>query len=491
MRLSSARFLGLGLAGALGWVSACGTGATKASSSSTSGDGSSDVTGTMIYRYHGEGAPVDQPADLSGAEVVAFVWESGAWTSYPGTGTAAGTFTVPNVPAGPFLIAVGGNHHYAYTTARALDLGADLAGRPNAVFGPSTNTIDGELTNLDPWQADDLIQWYAPNVDGWAPSSLSSAPSTGATTFSGPSSWWQGRLIDASQGDMLYATQVSERIVMGNEVQVLSRYASFTGVEQQDGTPVTVSGALGAVAATESISLDFRGSQFEALLAAVSPSASAIATAATVYTQPGAGVAVAYSPGPDLLSLFTGNEDVKVTIPYPNPFPAAWGEILYTGTMWQVPFTAPGATSSGPLLGYTYSTMPAGEASTKVLVPLVSPPRSPEIGGKSASGDLEGIGLTPTLSWSAPAVGTPTAYQVTVWEVEIDDAYDGGSVIGQQAMIVTTTTNLTLPPGLLQKGHAYALTITAVASPIDATTTPFRSSPSMAVADVVTGLVTP
>src|SRR5262245_45815170 len=53
----------------------------------------SDVTGSVVNRYFGEGPPVDIAADLTGIQIEALVDEGGTWQAYPGSGKADGTFT--------------------------------------------------------------------------------------------------------------------------------------------------------------------------------------------------------------------------------------------------------------------------------------------------------------------------------------------------------------------------------------------------------------
>ncbi len=135
-------------------ASSGGGGELGSGGAGTGGRRASDVTGTVIYTYFGEGMPVTQPASLVGLQIEAYVWGGSSWTTFPGTGTANGTFTVPAVPAGLFMLNVAGS--YVYTTAHKLDLGSEVLGRPTAVYGMASNVVGGVVQNLDPWQSTDL-----------------------------------------------------------------------------------------------------------------------------------------------------------------------------------------------------------------------------------------------------------------------------------------------------------------------------------------------
>src|SRR5262249_7231673 len=50
-------------------------------------------------------------------------------------------------------------------------------------------------------------------------------------------------------------------------------------------------------------------------------------------------------------------------------------------------------------------------------VPVLSPPRAPRINGMDAFMQRAGVGLQPVLSWSKPAIGTPTSYWVGIEEI--------------------------------------------------------------------------
>ncbi len=300
-----------------------------------------------------------------------------------------------------------------------------------------------------------------------------------------PSAWFGG-LIDGSQGDVLYATQLSTKTSAGVDYFTVTRFASFTGVQQVDGTPTDVSGAFTDVTPTETVGIDFPASQFAALATAVNPGATGDGAAFDLATLPGAAVAGDFGIGTDLLLIYPGEADATLgLVDYGVPFPTAWGTTVYAGETFTVSYTAPGASGPATQYGSVTVTMPPEKVTAAgPLVPQVSPVQKALVDGQSAFGTLEGISLTPTLSWSPPAIGTPNAYSVTVSEVL-------GTAVQYVAELVTTTTSVPLPPNVLQSGHAYVFTITAEITPFDPSTQPFHAGTTYASADLLTGLALP
>jgi len=177
-----------------------------------------------------------------------------------------------------------------------------------------------------------------------------------------------------------------------------------------------------------------------------------------------------------LLNANVGETDVLATMTYGSPFPALWGIGVSVDAGWQVP------EAHSTAVGVR---MALAEASSGPIRPLITPVQSPAVNGRDAFGSLSGIGLSPTLSWLPPAKGTPSAYVVMVGNPT------SGEAPPLPPSIVTTETSLPLPPGMLESGHSYNFIIRAVASPIDASTAPFRKSLSYAYAEVVTSPATP
>jgi len=89
--------------------------------------------------------------------------------------------------------------------------------------------------------------------------------------------------------------------------------------------------------------------------------------------------------------------------------------------------------------------------------PRLGLPRAPRMNGLDLFTRRDGVGLTPTLAWDAPAPGPADGY--TVQLVRLDGV--GNPPWTYAAMIDTAETTLELPPGLLEAGKEYVVIIRA------------------------------
>jgi hypothetical protein len=407
--------------------------------------------------------------------------------TYAGSGDTSGHFTIPNVPPGSFMLDVAGV--YLYTSAHTLDLGTELNGRPNGV-GASGASVAGAITNVDPWQTYDSLEWYCPNAAG-SSSAPNPAPAVGATSLtSGEVAPWSGNLVDGSKGDVLYLTQLTFGFVGTTASSVsLTRFASFQPQTMTNGTTLVQNGALTTVPTNASASVNLKASQFTALASQVNSAAtSPSGVVFYVGTQPGASAAGLFGWTTVLYELFAGSTDVDLgSASFGSPFNANWGIVDYAGAGFAVDYTATGATSSTAMYGYVYQTFPA-PTGTPTIAPLLSPVQTPTIAGKPLTATQTGVGLTPTVAWSAPSTGTPSGYFVVVYKLTNSG---GSTVVSRQASIATATPSIVMPPGLLTSGAQYVFVISAISSPIDASTKPFHLSPTYAEADFLSAIVTP
>jgi hypothetical protein len=112
---------------------------------------------------------------------------------------------------------------------------------------------------------------------------------------------------------------------------------------------------------------------------------------------------------------------------------------------------------------------------TATLDATLSPVRDLSVGGQRAVAPLRGVGLTPVLSWSPPAQGTPTRYAVTLFDL-VDQNYS--------AAFFTTKTQLELPPFTLTAGRTYVAIVTAERGAYDLLRPTFRPADSERVAAI-------
>ena len=157
------------------------------------------VSGTRIGHF--KNGPL--PIDLSTTTIAALVPNgSGGCNVLAGTGTSSGTFSIPNVPTGLYLLQIGTDYVWTSNTVLDADYFADY--RSDIVRANSSTTTTFDLANLHSWQGTDFLELVCPNnltFEGPFPATL------GATTFTGNFPYF-GNLSVAAEGDQYYIAQL-------------------------------------------------------------------------------------------------------------------------------------------------------------------------------------------------------------------------------------------------------------------------------------------
>ena len=117
-----------------------------------------------------------------------------------------------------------------------------------------------------------------------------------------------------------------------------------------------------------------------------------------------------------------------------NPFNATWGTVDYVSESFAVSYQAPGATSAAYAYAQIFETFPP-PSGTPTVVPTISPVTAATVAGQPLTASQAGVGVTPTIAWSAPSIGTPTAYHVVLLQLV---ASGGATTISPLTLIVTT-----------------------------------------------------
>jgi hypothetical protein len=122
------------------------------------------------------------------------------------------------------------------------------------------------------------------------------------------------------------------------------------------------------------------------------------------------------------------------------------------------------------------------------LAPALSPPRFVRVNGEVAAAGVTGAGLQPEITWTEPALGTPAAYEVSVWRQQDPSLQKSPRLEGS---VWTDVPRVRLPPGLLAPRSAYVFHVRAVAGPLDVRQAPLRAGLPPDEAATVTGLIEP
>lgn len=487
-----------------GTCQACGTGESCQARVCTAADGGTpdgghgSVLGSQRLFHVTDGTTAIETPDLSGMEIAALV-PSGAgspFTSSFGSGTSAGTFTIPNVPEGPYYLKYGARE-FVVTSKRTVDLSFHLFGRTEALLAVAPTPVTFELTNLAPWQATDDLQFVsvgaATTLYRFEEAPSIGTPDAGDTSASITVDWaeHQGNLVVSGLGDIAYITQLETRDAGGVAYQGVGRALIASAMSMEDGKPTTVSGAL-SPAPEQTLQVSWKRSAFDGHRADVSPSGVFEDHYLYIDAQPGGLENGFFGPTPDLAIVNTpgasGSSDLELTLSFGNPFPSSWPLVALAVERVKVPITAPGATTSLDIYGTIASTV-AVTGSTLTVTPTLSPPREIQINGQSAFSPRTGVGFTPLLSWNPPALGTPDSYRVSVYQVLNGN---GETVRVFTARITTTDTQVRIPPNLLVPNATFfALVSAQLRAGIDPEAAPFRLALPAAHATAVTSTFTP
>ncbi|RKG93194.1 ABC transporter substrate-binding protein [Corallococcus terminator] len=498
--------ISLGLLVGMTGVGCAGLDEAEAVDSSVSTDATSQVTQGLITQVTGT-SPVTfvaasgnetKPYDQSATSVVAYTRDSttGAFTAYPGTGSADGTLSVPNVPSGRIYLKLGSR--YLVSTGRAFDLGSTEWGRDGSFVSlPTPVTVSA--TGLSPWQPGDYLEMYSlnPGAFGYINGGVTGFPLAGATSLSGLifdyAQMLNPVLLDSGLGDVFSLAQMRLQTSANGVPYRAMHKVLNTSMTQVEGQPVTVSGTFTQPVATGTFAVDWRRSAFEAMRTQVNPGAVSTYNEIWMSARPAAlsSAFASISGQPLLVKLNPDTQRTDIvtgSMTYNNPLPATWQKVA---------LAAAGFTKSyalGTATPYTLSVdirvdQEASAFTAAPVEPLVGPVQAPLVNTRGAFQNLTGVGTDASLRWSKPLVGTATNYVVNIFRLGTSN---GSTTATRVAVLHTDLQSVYLPPGVLQSGQTYFAEIQSWYQPgSDLATSPFKRALPRGRASVLTGMFSP
>jgi hypothetical protein len=269
-------------------------------------------------------------------------------------------------------------------------------------------------------------------------------------------------LVDSGQGDTMLVYQKTDASAGDLAYQAVIRAAEVTNFSQADGESKTLLTSLHDVE-MRSLSFTWNQTDFAKIAADVSPLGKVMDHDFTVIPEPAGPGRFSIGFVPDIFYMrvdaeLEGTRDRSVqNARFGNPYPSAW-------PLWAIASTDV-YVDQGQGLGTWVSVDVFGslEALTgRPIIPIVGPPRELQVNGVSATRTVGGAGTTPTISWKAPALGTPDGYGVGISQEGEDPLGQAGQTrLTEVASFSLTGTSLRVPPGVLQDGSRYVIQVRA------------------------------
>jgi hypothetical protein len=501
--------------GLVGFVISCALGAgcpgngstPDAGSGSDGGDGGPppdlagstvNVTGMRTNHFLNANGDHPAPSDLTNVTIAALVPDGrGGLDTLPGTGRADGSMEIDAVPVGPYWFQF--DRIYLLTSASVVDWGFDIAGRPfTGQAKTSPTALVFNVAGMDPWQALDGLQLFSPETAAnfsCPQCQAQKGPAVGDTALAGMTTdytlAYNPVLLDATMGDTAVLLQaIAATSAGGVPYAAVGKLARLESYSQTDGMATTVTGAFVDVPQDHTLTLDWQRAGFASLRTAVNPQAQAYRDFFAVQVQPDGLTPGNLLFGPNLLYLAPAPGAGEVNagmMQYGDPFPSDWGLFVSVESDFTVSYTLPPSGPSFTAYAYVFDEIDASMVGAGPIAPMIAPPAAPLVDGMDAF-TAQTIAQAPTLSWSAPAVGTPTDYAIVIYHLK---QQAGQAVSEVAAEFHTAQAMLAVPPDVLLAGESYYVQFTARALPgVDVTHAPLRLAFPYGGASALSALLT-
>ena len=459
------------------------------------------VTGTLdqtYITYNAATRTVDKEIvrDDGPADYVKAILEGG--TTLTGTyDKTTGRFAIQNVPAGYYWLKKG-TYLYVRTNQDMVEVGNQYP-RKKQIDYPDIHptNVTFSLGGLSAWQAGkDSLVFHDFNTEFYQDLESVTSIAANSSSLSASLDWnaLECPLLDTSKGDVPRLVQMVGSKVNGVDVAIARKLYAPAPLSIQNGSGATISGTLQDLPLADTITANFRRSEFTSYR--YNPHATNRAALLLFTSIPGASACGLYNN--DLPRLTTSSStdtgDFSFTTQVPAPWPG-WDPVVMGAdryeVSWQHPLAASPAKVKGRLLTGS-RTLPTGSLP---LRPEISPIKNPRINTLSLYDDQSGVGTTPRLTWDKPELGTPQGYQIVINRLD----NNGGStriVDVAKIFLPGTDTSLLIPTGILQAGQSYGIQIRVISdSKWDVTRHPYptygASSGLFGMAETLSGRIQP
>ena len=453
-----------------------------------------DVAGTQTAVYvSANGTSAPSGVDFTAHPITASYWDGAAFQPLTVVAGAAGSgsFTVAAVPPGVYYLQYTGIGEARPTivvadtqSSPSIDLSQYRIGRPDAVTLAAADVyaidpvVEVDVTPPSSWPAwtmngasniGDTFEVYSPNTGAYIYGSndgMSDPPPATNNQFLFHWADVGTPFVDLSLPEDAPIFFRMTQSPLDPLVQTLTHFAQPVTaplhVPALDANnkplPLTkVPVTLTAVAGATSYDLSFAATQCPSpSLASPKPLAGNPSAVMGIDTQPGGLHRGQLSGTPDLVIAgsapgATALVDLSTKgMPVANPFPSSWELIAIGGCSYTFSYGAAQIST-----GTSVVTNVGGGTASVSLAPLVGPAQAAKVDGNDWRADQTLGSPTPTLTWDAPATGTPLVYTVVILKV-------AGANVSKVARVRTAGNSFVVPAGLLASGTSYVMQLTAV-----------------------------
>ncbi len=390
-------------------------------------------------------------------------WRDGGWGTSQGRLLEDGGYLIPNVPAGEAIV-IFPNTQGLVSSASFFDFSWTVQGRPTAEF-PNPNvptTVRISADGLPPWAPGDALVFSSLET----PFRLLqlSMITVGSTAISGALRWDQERvpMFRGSEGDSFMLSTMRPRLLGQVSYQSMTAGRTISPPDLTVGANINVTLSLvEPTPAGADVHIDFPG--FEQALREARPGQALLASSFEVTHRRGLRevgvVRYGYRGNEAGLPMALG-ERIPIGLPDTRGR-VQWADLMprdelvaSISTRFDVRVSAGSVIDSIPV--FVTRTLPVSD--TIELVPTLTVPRALAVNGAPSTSFRAGVGLTPTLSWDAPARGSPSRYLIVILDL-VDQNFS-------QAFYTTKRT-FTVPPFTLTAERTYVAVISAQAGMFD------------------------
>jgi hypothetical protein len=385
------------------------------------------------------------------------------------------------------------------SSASLLDLGQDLGGRWDVLVPSAATSARLGLAGLQPWDPSSdaimLVSWDAGAVAWLEPMAANGV--TGLDADLDFAALGLPMLVPEDRYALGQARLTPTPAGGGTYRQAVA-CGQGSGMAVTEGTLTRVSPApLAAPTSAGALRADWRHSLFEAGLPPHDGSTPPIHSLEVLAVPVPLDVPSPFARGAPtpLLDMRVEGQgphaDVDYgTLSYGQCAPGGFQAYRFAGYLTTVSRAAPGASPAE--LVSSVARYDALAAAPSPIVPLVTGVRSPRLGSADALLALSGVGTSPALSWTRPAIGSPTSYRVRLYRL--------ASLAGQTTVTLVRETVVwptSVPTSYtfltLVAGSTYVASVEARVSPVDglAAGMPFREALPFGTAVVYTNVFTP